>query len=80
MGDPSYWRMSATELLAGYARHDFSPVEVVRELFERVDRLNLKRSSFLARNPDDALPESAADRSLSARTGGDDQSPAGSLS
>ncbi len=32
MSDPGFWKMSASELLAGYARHDFSPVEVLREL------------------------------------------------
>ena len=60
MPDAGYWRMSATELLAGYARHDFSPVEVLRELYERVDRLNPKLSSFLALNTDDALASALA--------------------
>ena len=60
MADAGYWRMSASELLAGYARHDFSPVEVVGELFERIDRLNPKLSSFLALNTDDALASARA--------------------
>ena len=60
MADAGYWRMSASELLAGYARRNFSPVEVVRELFERVDRLNPKLSSFLALNTDDALASARA--------------------
>ena len=60
MPDAGYWRMSATELLAGYARHDFSPVEVLRELYERVERLNPKLSSFLALNTDDALASAKA--------------------
>jgi aspartyl-tRNA(Asn)/glutamyl-tRNA(Gln) amidotransferase subunit A len=55
MATSGFWRMSATELLAGYARRDFSPVEVVRELFERAERLNPKLSSFLAMNTDDAM-------------------------
>lgn len=60
MPDAGYWRMSATDLLAGYARHDFSPVEVLRELYERVERLNPKLSSFLALNTDDALASAQA--------------------
>lgn len=60
MSDAAFWRMSATELLAGYARHDFSPVEVLRELFERVERLNPKLSSFLALNTDDAFEAAQA--------------------
>ncbi|MCH8199653.1 MAG: amidase, partial [Chloroflexi bacterium] len=60
MPDAAFWRMSATELLAGYARHDFSPVEVLRELYERVERLNPKLSSFLALNTDDALASAQA--------------------
>ncbi len=60
MADDGYWRMSAGELLAGYARHDFSPVEVVREIFERIDRLNPELRSFLALNTDDALASARA--------------------
>ncbi|MCH8849191.1 MAG: amidase, partial [Chloroflexi bacterium] len=60
MLDASFWRMSATELLAGYARHDFSPVEVLSELYERVERLNPKLSSFLALNTGDALASAQA--------------------
>ena len=60
MSDAAFWRMSATELLAGYARHDFSPVEVLRELYERVERLNPKLSSFLALNTGDALASAQA--------------------
>lgn len=60
MADAGYWRMSASELLAGYARHDFSPVEVLRELYERIERLNPKLSSFLALNTDDAFEAAQA--------------------
>ena len=37
MSDGGYWRLSATELLDGYRRRDFSPVEVTREVFERIE-------------------------------------------
>ena len=30
MSDGGYWRLSATELIEGYRRRDFSPVEVIR--------------------------------------------------
>lgn len=49
------WRRSATELLQGYQRREFSPVEVTRELFERIEKLNPKLSAFLALNTEDAM-------------------------
>lgn len=49
-----FWRLSAVELLDGYRRRDFSPVEVVREVFERVERLDPALSAFLALDPDGA--------------------------
>lgn len=55
MSDADFWKLSAAELLAGYARRDFSPVEVTRELFARAERLNPVLSSFMALNTDDAL-------------------------
>jgi Asp-tRNA(Asn)/Glu-tRNA(Gln) amidotransferase A subunit family amidase len=55
MANTEFWRLSAAQLLEGYARHDFSPVEVVRELFDRVDQLNPALSAFLVMNTDDAL-------------------------
>ncbi|MEK9659064.1 MAG: amidase [Chloroflexota bacterium] len=55
MSDAGYWRLSAVELLAGYERREFSPVEVTRELLERAERLNPQLSAFLAINTDDAL-------------------------
>ena len=55
MAETGFWRLSAAQLLDGYARHEFSPVEVVRELFERVEQLNPTLSAFLAMNTNDAL-------------------------
>ena len=60
MPDAGFWRMSASELLVGYARRDFSPVEVLRELYARVEQLNPKLSSFLALNTDDAFEAAQA--------------------
>ena len=48
MSDAGFWRLSATELIEGYRRRDFSPVEVTREVFERIERLDPKLSAFLA--------------------------------
>ncbi len=60
MSDGGYWRLSATELLEGYRRRDFSPVEVTREVFERIERLDPKLSAFLALNTDDAMQAAEA--------------------
>ena len=55
MASDEYWRLSATELLAGYARKDFSPVEVTSSNFARIEKLNPLLNSFLALNRDDAM-------------------------
>ena len=55
MSDAGFWRLSATELLDGYRRRDFSPVEVTREVFDRIAALNPKLNAFLALNTDDAM-------------------------
>ncbi len=49
------WRLSASELLAGYARRSFSPVEVVSEAFKRIERLDRHLHAYLALNHDDAM-------------------------
>jgi aspartyl-tRNA(Asn)/glutamyl-tRNA(Gln) amidotransferase subunit A len=36
----SLWRLSATNLFAGYASRDFSPVEVLDSVLERLDEIN----------------------------------------
>jgi len=55
MAEAGFWRLSAAELLDGYACREFSPVEVLRELYERVEQLNPVLSSFLTLNTDDAF-------------------------
>ena len=60
MSDAGFWRLSATELIEGYRRRDFSPVEVTREVFERIERLDPKLSAFLAVNTDDAMQAAEA--------------------
>ena len=55
MGDSGFWRMSAVELLEGYAKRQFSPVEVTREVFARIERFNPQLSAFLALNTEDAM-------------------------
>ncbi|MGH8210955.1 MAG: amidase, partial [Steroidobacteraceae bacterium] len=49
-----FWRLTATELLSGYARGDFSPVEVLNECLERIERLNPLLHAYLSINTQDA--------------------------
>jgi aspartyl-tRNA(Asn)/glutamyl-tRNA(Gln) amidotransferase subunit A len=56
---PALLQLSAGELLAGYARRDFSPVDVVRDLLARVDELNDVLQCFVSVNTDDALRAAA---------------------
>ncbi len=55
MADTALWQLSASELLAGYARRAFSPVEVVEAVFARIERLDPRLHAYLALNRDDAL-------------------------
>ncbi|MGH8239368.1 MAG: amidase [Steroidobacteraceae bacterium] len=48
-----FWRLSATQLLEGYARRDFSPVEVFEECLQRIERLNPLLRAYLAVNTED---------------------------
>jgi aspartyl-tRNA(Asn)/glutamyl-tRNA(Gln) amidotransferase subunit A len=54
MAGAGFWRMSAVELLDGYGRREFSPVEVLDELLDRIEKLNPILYSFLAVNTEDA--------------------------
>ncbi|MGH9843078.1 MAG: amidase, partial [Blastocatellia bacterium] len=54
MTNNSFWHLSGSQLLAGYARRDFSPVEVLDELLERIERLNPLLRAYLALNDEDA--------------------------
>jgi Asp-tRNA(Asn)/Glu-tRNA(Gln) amidotransferase A subunit family amidase len=54
------WRLSASELLAGYSQHAFSPVEVVDAILARIEQVNPLLSAYLAVNQDDARSAAAA--------------------
>jgi Asp-tRNA(Asn)/Glu-tRNA(Gln) amidotransferase A subunit family amidase len=49
-----FWRLSAGELVAGYSRREFSPVEVLAECLQRIERLNPLLRAYLALNLEDA--------------------------
>lgn len=49
-----FWRLTAAQLLAGYSRRDFSPVEVLDECLQRIERLNPVLRAYLAINREDA--------------------------
>jgi aspartyl-tRNA(Asn)/glutamyl-tRNA(Gln) amidotransferase subunit A len=53
--------LSATELLAGYRRKSFSPLEVARAVLERIDRLDPVLNAFCRR--DDSAVRKAAKQS-----------------
>jgi aspartyl-tRNA(Asn)/glutamyl-tRNA(Gln) amidotransferase subunit A len=40
------WSLTAAQLLDGYRRHEFSPVEVTRSVMGRVQALNGKLNAF----------------------------------
>ena len=54
MATPGLWRLSGAQLLEGYARREFSPVEALDEIYERIERLDPALHAFLALNTDDA--------------------------
>lgn len=49
-----FWRLTAAQLLEGYAAREFSPVEVLEECLERIERLNPLLRAYLAINREDA--------------------------
>ena len=57
---PDLWRLSAAELLRGYARHEFSPVEVAQDALRRIERLNPRLRAYLAVDGDGALEAARA--------------------
>jgi Asp-tRNA(Asn)/Glu-tRNA(Gln) amidotransferase A subunit family amidase len=67
---PNLWRLSAAELLEGYRRRDFSPVEVLDDLLSRIERLNPRLRAYLAVN-EAAARSSAASAEGLWRTPGD---------
>lgn len=60
MAEQGFWRLTGTELLDGYARKQFSPVEVVKELLDRAERLNPILHAFFVLNTEDALEAAKA--------------------
>ncbi len=48
-------KLSAAQLLEGYARREFSPVDVLRATLARMDRLEPQLHAYLARNDEEAL-------------------------
>ena len=54
MATPGLWRLSGAQLLEGYARREFSPVEALDDIYERIERLDPALHAFLALNTDDA--------------------------
>ncbi|HLQ35509.1 MAG TPA: amidase [Chloroflexota bacterium] len=54
------WQLPAAELLERYASHDLSPVEVVADTFQRIERLNPRLRAYLALNQDEALAAARA--------------------
>jgi Asp-tRNA(Asn)/Glu-tRNA(Gln) amidotransferase A subunit family amidase len=50
-----FWRLSAAELLEGYAHAAFTPLEVTQALLERIDRKNEPLRAYLAIDRDGAL-------------------------
>src|SRR5579884_3364005 len=54
MAATALWQRSESELREGYARREFSPVEVLDELLDRVEQLNPRLRAYLALNADDA--------------------------
>ena len=51
----AFWRLSAAELLAGYGRRAFSPVEVTREHLERIARMNGRLGAYLVVDHEGAM-------------------------
>jgi len=52
--------LSATELLAGYRRKTFSPVEAAKAVFSQIDRHNTTFNAFCLVDPDAALRDARA--------------------
>ncbi len=64
-----YWTLTAAELLEGYARHDFSPLEVLEECLERIEGFDPVLRAYLAVNYADALQAATSAEQSWARGG-----------
>jgi aspartyl-tRNA(Asn)/glutamyl-tRNA(Gln) amidotransferase subunit A len=64
-------QLSATDLLAGYARRDFSPVEVTTAILDRISRLDGRLNAFVTVTGEQALDQArAAERAWADGTAG----------
>lgn len=52
---PEFWRMSAAELLEGYARRTFTPIEVTAAILERIEEKNPPLHAYLVVDRDGAM-------------------------
>ena len=52
---PELFELSATELMSGYRQRRFSPIDVVAELIERIERLNPDLNAFYTLDLDAAI-------------------------
>ena len=68
---PELFELSATKLMSGYRERRFSPVDVVAELNERIERLNPDLNAFYTLNLDAAIQK--AQESKVAIDRGDDR-------
>lgn len=68
---PELFELTATELMSGYRERRFSPVDVVVELIERIERLNPNLNAFYTLNLDAAIQKAQESKVAIAR--GDDR-------
>lgn len=54
-GDEFLLKLSMTDLLAGYRRHEFSPVDIVQELLMEAKKKNKKFNAFITINDSQAM-------------------------
>lgn len=53
-------KLTAAELISGYAERTFSPVEVTQAVLDRIDRLNPRLNAFVTLTPELALEQARA--------------------
>lgn len=64
---PELFELSAAELMSGYRARRFSPVDVVAELNERIERLNPALNAFCTLNLDAAIQKARESKSAMER-------------
>jgi amidase/aspartyl-tRNA(Asn)/glutamyl-tRNA(Gln) amidotransferase subunit A len=68
MPSADFHSLAATDLLIGYARRDFSPVEVMRAILARVETVNPKINALFHIRTEDVLAEAQASEARWMRT------------